>query len=133
MFPRSQIMLLPPKLNQVYLIKLLRHHVSNPLCLVCHLLVLDSRTPHPFHYKVLVMPSDGLMEEGSDSDGKCGPFIKSGVKKEEFHNMDEDTPKALVVAVAAPDIKGQDMAPGVPDTELMIDAVVIQVMKVIEL
>ena len=87
----------------------------------------------PLHYKVLVMPSDGLMEEGSDSDGKCGPFIKSGVKKEEFHNMDEDTPKALVVAVAAPDIKGRDVAPGVPDTELMIDAVVIQVMKVIEL
>ena len=126
-------MLLPPKLNQVYLIKLLRHHVSNPLCLVCHLLVLDSRNPPPLHYKVLVMPSDGLMEEGSDSDGKCGPFIKSGVKKEEFHNMDEDTPKALVVAVAAPDIKGRDVAPGVPDTELMIDAVVIQVMKVIEL
>ena len=47
--------------------------------------------------------------------------------------MDEDTPKALVVAVAVPDIKGWDMAPEVPDTELMIGAVVIQVMKVIEL
>lgn len=56
--------------------------------------------------RVLIMPSEEMMEEGYDSDHQCGPFIENGVDNEEFYNMDEASPEAPIEAVPALDEGG---------------------------
>ena len=49
--------------------------------------------------RVLIMPSEELMEAGYDTDHQCGPFVQNGVKDEEFYNMDEAAPEAPIEVV----------------------------------
>ena len=62
--------------------------------------------------RVLDMPSEGLLDEGYDSDCNQGPFVASGVDAEE-EEVEEDEQ----VAAEAPAEDGEDVGPDSPQEE----------------
>ena len=83
--------------------------------------------------RVLIMPSEELMEDGYDSDHQRGPFIQDGVADEAYHNMDEVAPEAPIEAIPVPDEEGGEEVPVAVEADQVLDAATINGMKVVEL
>ena len=83
--------------------------------------------------RVLIMPSEELMEAGYDSDHQRGPFMQDGVAEEAYHNMDEIAPDAPIEGIPVSDEEGGEEAPVAEEVEPALDAATINGMKVVEL